>query len=92
MRILPVANASLPEPPVHGPRRVFGTRAEQMEMPAGISMQIMGHKPRTVAEERQRAHRLDLLRKWLSKIEAWILAEAGIPQPKEGAGRLRVVD
>jgi hypothetical protein len=64
---------------------------ESVEMPAGITAQIMGHKPSAIAKKHYRARPLDLLRKWHAKIEAWILEEAGIPQPAKGADRLRVV-
>jgi hypothetical protein len=43
----------------------------------------MGHKPSALAEKHYRRRPLDLLRVWHSKIEAWILTEAGIEQPTE---------
>ena len=86
-----LAAAGLPRLTLHGLRRSFGTLSEWVEAPVGVVAQIMGHKPSAIAEKHYRARPLDLLRKWHSKIEAWILAEAGIPQPLEGSGRLRVV-
>jgi hypothetical protein len=47
-------------------------------MPAGISAQIMGHKPSAIAEKHYRQRPLDLLRMWHEKIEVWILGQAGI--------------
>ena len=82
---------SLPEISIHGLRRSFGTLAEWVECPAGISAQIMGHKPSAIAEKHYRKRSIDLLRQWHSKIEKFILDEAGIPQPQEGATGLRVV-
>ncbi len=78
---------------IHGLRRSFGTLAEWVEVPAGISAQLMGHKPSALAEKHYRRRPLDLLRKWHTKIEAWILEQAGIEQPAEEAelGRLRAV-
>lgn len=67
---------------LHGLRRSFGTLAEWVECPAGVAAQIMGHKPSATAEKHYRQRPLDLLRSWHSKIEAWILTEAGIPLPK----------
>lgn len=78
-----IATAGLPALSIHGLRRSFGTLAEWVECPAGISAQIMGHKPSALAEKHYRRRPLDLLRMWHTKIEAWILAQAGIEQPLE---------
>lgn len=77
--------AGLPSLSIHGLRRSFGTLAEWVECPAGISAQIMGHKPSALAEKHYRRRPLDLLRAWHTKIEGWILNEAGIKQPTEAA-------
>ena len=76
---------------IHGLRRSFGTLAEWVECPAGISAQIMGHKPSATAEKHYRVRPIDLLRKWHIEIEKFILAEAGIEQPGFGTPRLRKV-
>ena len=76
---------------MHGLRRSFGTLAEWVECPAGIAAQIMGHKPSATAEKHYRRRPLDLLRQWHSKIEGWILEQAGIEQPREGEQGLRAV-
>jgi len=73
-----LAAAGLPHLSLHGLRRSFGTLAEWVECPAGISAQIMGHKPSAIAEKHYRRRPLDLLRKWHVKIEAWILEQAGV--------------
>jgi len=84
--------AGLPDLSLHGLRRSFGTLSEWVEMPTGVVAQIMGHKPSATAEKHYRRRPLDLLRQWHGKLEAWILAEAGIAQPAEAqATRLRVV-
>ena len=77
--------AGLPAVSLHGLRRSFGTLAEWVECPVGIVAQIMGHKPSAIAEKHYRRRPLDLLRMWHSKIEAWVLEQAGIEQPKEDA-------
>ena len=82
----------LPPLTLQGLRRSFGTLAEWTECPAGISAQIMGHKPSALVEKHYRKRPIDLLRQWHSKIEKFILDEAGIPQPKAGAKRLRVIN
>jgi integrase len=74
--------AGLPHLSIHGLRRSFGTLAEWCEVPVGIVAQIQGHKPSAIAEKHYRVRPLDLLRSWHERIEAWILAEAGIEQPK----------
>ena len=86
-----IESAGIPNLSIHGLRRSFGTLAEWVECPAGISAQIMGHKPSAIAEKHYRRRPIDLLRMWHTKIEKFILDEAGIPQPKEGEKRLRVV-
>lgn len=86
-----LAAAGLPHVSLHGLRRSFGTLAEWVECPAGISAQIMGHKPSAIAEKHYRRRPLDLLRMWHTKIEGWILEQAGIEQPQDGAQGLRVV-
>lgn len=73
-----LAAAGLPHVTLHGLRRSFGTLCEWVEVPAGISAQIMGHKPSALAEKHYRRRPLDLLRMWHDKIEAWILEQAGI--------------
>jgi integrase len=87
-----IEGAGIPNLSIHGLRRSFGTLAEWVECPAGISAQIMGHKPSAIAEKHYRRRPIDLLRMWHTKIEKFILDEAGIPQPKQGESRLRVVN
>ena len=85
-------SVGLPPLTLQGLRRSFGTLAEWTECPAGISAQIMGHKPSALVEKHYRKRPIDLLRQWHTKIEKFILDEAGIQQPKAGAKRLRVVN
>jgi integrase len=73
-----VAAAGLPPLTLHGLRRSFGTLCEWVETPAGISAQIMGHKPSATAEKHYRQRPLDLLRMWHIKMESWFLDQAGI--------------
>ena len=84
--------AGLPHVSLHGLRRSFGTLCEWVEMPSGISAQIMGHKPSALAEKHYRRRPLDLLRMWHDKIEAWMLEQACIKFPApEMAECLRAV-
>ncbi|WP_295584466.1 integrase family protein [uncultured Lamprocystis sp.] len=69
---------------LHGLRRSFATLSEWVEVPVGIVAQIMGHKPSATAEKHYRRRPVDLLRLWHTKIEDWILTEAGIEQPAVG--------
>lgn len=84
--------AGIPSLSIHGLRRSFGTLAEWIECPTGISAQIMGHKPSALAEKHYRRRPIDLLRMWHTKIEKFILEEAGILQPEVGSNRLRIVN
>lgn len=70
--------AGLPHVSLHGLRRSFGTLAEWVECPVGVVAQIQGHKPSAIAEKHYRRRPLDLLRMWHTRIEAWMLNEAGI--------------
>jgi len=75
-----LAAVGLPQVSLHGLRRSFGSLSEWCEVPVGIVAQIMGHKPSATAEKHYRERPLDLLRMWHSKIEAWMLEQAGIKQ------------
>lgn len=86
-----VDRASLPDLSLHGLRRSFSTLAEWVEVPAGIVAQIMGHKPSAIAEKHYIQRELDLLALWHTRIESWILNEAGIKFEPVKAG-LRAVD
>lgn len=85
-----LAAAGIRHVSLHGLRRSFATMPDYMDdMPAGVIAQIMGHKPSATAEKHYKQRQLDQLHKWHAKLEAWILAEAGIsftPQ-KEAARR-----
>ena len=83
--------AGIPNLSIHGLRRSFSTLSEWVECPAGVSAQIMGHKPSAVAEKHYIKRPIDLLRKFHIQIEQFILDEADILQPSEGGERLRVV-
>ncbi len=85
-------SAGLPHLTLHGLRRSFGTLAEWVECPTGIVAQIQGHRPSATAEKHYRVRPLDLLRMWHTKIEGWMLEQAGIEQPTEStAPTLQVV-
>jgi integrase len=84
--------AGLPHLSIHGLRRSFGTLAEWVECPSGISAQIMGHKPSALAEKHYRKRPIDMLRMWHTKIEKFILDEAGIFQPLENTKILRIIN
>lgn len=76
---------------LHGLRRSFATLPDYLdEMPAGVVAQIMGHKPSATAEKHYKVRQIDLLAKWHTKIETFILEQAGIAAPLPAAG-LRVV-
>ncbi len=86
-----VASAGLPHISLHGLRRSFGTLSEWCELPAGVVAQVMGHKPSATAEKHYRRRPLDLLRVWHTKLEAWILEQAGIEFDAKQEPGLRVV-
>ena len=83
-----INTVGLPALSIHGLRRSFGTLAEWVECPAGISAQIMGHKPSAIAEKHYRQRPVDLLRVWHTRIEAWILEQAQIVLPRNNPDQL----
>ncbi len=75
--------SGLPHISLNGLRRSFGTLCEWVEVPSGISAQIMGQRSSAIAEKHYRRRSLDLLRTWHEKIEAWILEQAKIEFDQE---------
>jgi integrase len=73
-----LALAGLPALSLHGLRRTFKSLSEWVEVPVGITAQIMGHKPSATAEKHYTVRPVDLLRLWHTKIEAWFLGEADV--------------
>lgn len=65
---------------LHGLRRTFATLSEWIEMPAGVTAQLMGHSSNAIAERHYKRRSVDLLRGWHTKFEAWLLREAGLLQ------------
>lgn len=70
---------------LHGLRRSFATLTEWIECPVGVVAQIMGHKPSATAEKHYKQRPIDLLRMWHTKIETWMLNEAGVPREQSTA-------
>ena len=77
---------------LHGLRRSFKSLSEWLELPAGVTAQIMGHKPSATAEKHYTVRPLDLLRLHHEKLVAWILEQGGVQyDPQTEPGKLRVV-
>lgn len=76
----------LPKFTVHDLRRSFSNLAEWLEIPTGVVAQIMGHKPSATAEKHYKDRPVDLLRLHHTKIENWILKEAGVIAAEENNG------
>ena len=76
---------------LHGLRRSFSNLSEWVEIPTGVVAQIMGHKPSATAEKHYKQRPLDLLRKWHTTLEAWILDQAGVAMPTVNEQRLTLI-
>lgn len=63
---------------LHGLRRSFKSLSEWLDIPAGVVAQLMGHKPSATAERHYTVRPIDLLRVHHERIEAWMLAQAGV--------------
>ena len=77
---------------LHGLRRSFSLLGEAAGAPAGAIAQVMGHRPSATAEG-YRPRSVDALRPFLERIEAHVLAMAGVEfnPAQAGAPALRVV-
>lgn len=73
-----LTHAGLPHVSLHGLRRSFGTLSEWVEVPVGVVAQIQGHKPSALAEKHYRRRPIDLLRLHHTRIEKWMLEQAGV--------------
>jgi integrase len=67
----------LPHVPIHGLRRSFALIGEASGAPAGAIAQVMGHRPCAISE-RYKPRPIPVLGEYLAKVEAFILAKAGI--------------
>lgn len=81
------SSAGVPNVTLHGLRRSFKSLSEWVEVPTGVVAQIMGHKPSATAEKHYTVRPLDLLRKWHTQLEGWILNEAKVKYQTDKAGR-----
>jgi len=86
-----IESAGLPPLTLHGLRRSFGSLSEWIDVPAGVTAQLMGHAPSALAEKHYRVRPIDLVRKWHIEIEKFILSEAGVEQPVYAAPRIHAV-
>lgn len=78
---LAARNAGLDDLSIHGLRRSFKTLSEWVSLPSGIVAQIAGHKPSGTEEKHYTVRPIDLLRKWHTEYENWLLVEANIKVP-----------
>lgn len=70
-------NASIGHCTIHGLRRSFALLGEAAGAPAGAIAQIMGHRPSAVSEK-YKPRSIDMLRPYLTQIEAFILQKGGV--------------
>ena len=89
---LVLTDAGIPHVSIHGLRRTFSLLGEAAGAPAGALAQVIGHKPRAIAEG-YRPRSIDALRPYLATIERFILDKAGVQfDPATAAtGGLRLV-
>ena len=72
-----LTDAALTHVSIQGLRRAFERMGEAAGAPAGAIAQVMGHKPSAIAE-RYKPRPVGVLGEYLAKVEAFILAKAGI--------------
>lgn len=65
----------------HDLRRSFATMSEWCEIPTGVVMQLMGHKPSGVHEANYRKRSVDMLRPFSVKFNDWIAAQMNKDTP-----------
>lgn len=73
-----LVESSLPNLPPKAMRKSFRTLSEWVDVPRGIVNQVMGHRPSAIDEKHYVDRPIDLLRMWHTKIEEFILSEAGL--------------
>jgi integrase len=84
--------AGLPHVSLHGLRRSFKTLSEWVEMPTGVVDQIQGHKPSATAEKHYKRRPIDLLRKWHTTYEEWIMRQAGVKYAYEESSSIMAIN
>jgi integrase len=72
-----LTEAGLSHVSIHGLRRSFALMGEAAGAPAGAIAQVMGHRPSAISE-RYKPRPIPVLGEYLAKVEAFILAKAGI--------------
>jgi integrase len=87
------AVAGITDLTLHGLRRSFKSLSEWLDIPAGVTAQIMGHKPSATAEKHYTVRPLDMLRVHHQRIEDWILKQARVKLARKDRPRraLRLV-
>lgn len=71
----------------HDLRRSFATLSEWCEIPTGVVMQIMGHKPSGVHEANYRKRPVGLLRPFLERFNEWLESKTGLTTKTESTFR-----
>ena len=85
-------SAGLKNLTIQGLRRSFSSLTEWLDVPVGIVAQIQGHRPSAIAEKHYKRRSIELLALHHTRIEAWILEQAGIHfEPKEATGNLQLI-
>lgn len=74
--------AELPHLTIHGLRRSYALLGEASGVPSGAIAQVMGHKP-SATHEGYKPRRLEDLRQYAEKAEAFILQTAGLSKNTE---------
>ena len=87
-----LAAAGLPHVSQRDLRRTYASLADSAGVPAGAILQIQGHKPQSV-HERHYVHReMAALCEIQNRYEGWILAQAGIEQPKADVAKPNTIN
>lgn len=76
---------------LHGLRRSFKSLSEWLDIPVGVIAQIMGHKPSATVEKHYTVRPVDLLRVHHTRLESWMLKQAGLDIDEPQASYLSVV-
>lgn len=86
-----LSKAGLGHVSIHGLRRSYASLSEWLEIPSGVTAQVMGHKPSAIAERHYKRRPLELLAQHHCRLEGWILEQAGVGLLGSETGRLRAV-
>ena len=86
-----IAIAGIPHLSIHGLRRSFASLFIWAKQPDGVGARIQGHAPQSIRDKHYLELPIELIAEWHDEYVNWLLNQAGVERPKEGAQLIRLV-